>query len=622
MIRGFRNWQRDAFERFFGQTFCYLISPPGQGKSVMAQAWAMHWAERGKRVLIAAPRTLILDSFKGDLSLQWDDSGKVGQGSEHTFSYNAPDSPLDTWLVDGFDSVYPYHITTHQSVLSALKKLLSKYGPDSVSYDDLAVVIDEAHLMKDSDNNKLGEVLRELEKKGVPVLLATGTPYRGDNEPILSSDFVGTLGSKLTVYTREFYLALDESDDLQGFATKVIVGNTLQVLRHVLSTLIAEDRYAVIKLPTVNTHHARRLGRELGIEANEDKELLSRLKCRFNSEIESLCRDLGLSHLSVVMDNSRDEELEILLSRARAEKIDKKQPDDVVRASIAQARARVATYLPRVVVAQEKVSLGVDCPWWTDSIMLGASRSSTQTVQFGMRSCRDHFSKNDKDVNFWTLVPDYWEPEVTSDQSLQFAKDLVSVQLWWHFLGGGPLAPYLKTSQLLPKSGVASDPTLQIPASPDAAVTEVLNNAFLAGKKASDIVIAPQVHVTVHRPDGTQVKVPVGSLGSGNKIFPIKAPDLPPGVVSVNGSFLSQVIHLAEVLVARGKGKEYHTMLKASQVTPQLIADLFRGGKSVGEISSETGWANWKIEAILKDEGLVDSKKPAPRARGTKEDFY
>jgi hypothetical protein len=436
----------------------------------------------------------------------------------------------------------------------------------------------------------------------------TGTPYRGDDKPILSRD----LEKSFTIYTREFYLALDEAAHLCAFETKVIVGNTLTVLERILSTFEDEDRYAVIKLPRVGTHHASRLARELGIDTKGLKEesVIKQLKLRFDQEIEAICQKLGLSHLSVVKDNSQDSRLEKILKSVRGDK----------------GRCNVSK-LPRVIVTQDKIGLGVDCPWWTDSIMLGASRSCTETVQFGMRCCRDHFSKATRSARYWTLVPEYWEPEVTADQAFDFAKDLVATQLWWHFIGGGPVAPYLKTSQSL-SSPVTQAGSSTVPRSPkEMTEATVMRNLFGTWTGGADTPYleeenTPAVTVEVHLPDGSLEPHRVGNVGDGNRIYPMDPPKLPDGTIKT-GSFLSQLKNLAEVLVARGKGKEYHTMLNKAQVTPKFIASLYQEGKSVGEISSETGWTTMRVESTLKEEGLIEVKAARkPRIRGGKEDQY
>lgn len=609
VINGFRLWQAEAHERFYGQLRCYLIAPPGQGKSIAGQAWARYWFEQGRKVLIATPRRLILDSFKGEKTLGWDESGKVDSPSavEHTFKYVAPDCDLATWLITPLDNCCPYFVNTHSGALAALRALQDEFGDTAAKYQDLAVVIDEAHLMRDSEDSELSKVLKDLIAHGVPVLIMTGTPYRGDDKPILSRGLEKTF----TIYTREFYLALDEAAHLCAFETKVIVGNTLAVLEHILSTFEAEDRYAVVKLPRVGTHHALRLARELGIETKGVKEeaVIKQLKLRFDQEIEAICQKLGLSHLSVVKDNSQDSRLEKILKSVRG----------------ATRRCNVKS-LPRVIVTQDKIGLGVDCPWWTDSIMLGASRSCTETVQFGMRCCRDHFSKASRSARYWTLVPEYWEPEVTADQAFDFAKDLVATQLWWHFIGGGPVAPYLKTSQSLPSTG-GQGGTSAVPRSPkeitDASMMRSLGGSWMGGADTPYVSEEdmPSVNVEVYRPDGSLETHRVGNVGDGNRIYPMDPPKLPEGTIKT-GSFLSQLKNLAEVLVARGKGKEYHSMLNKAQVTPKFIAALHREGKSVGEISSETGWTTLRVETTLQEEGLIVAKARKPRIRGGKEDQY
>jgi hypothetical protein len=136
-------------------------------------------------------------------------------------------------------------------------------------------------------------------------------------------------------------------------------------------------------------------------------------------------------------------------------------------------------------------------------------------------------------------------------------------------------------------------------------------------------IYKPKVSVDFAGSDGKVDKtVTVGHTGDGNKLYPLASPHLPEGLVST-GNFLLQLNHLAEVLVERGQAKATHTLLKDAQVTPKLIADMYRNGKSVGEISAETGRHSLGVERILTKEGLIKTKSPGKaRIRGGKEDKY
>jgi hypothetical protein len=607
MTKGFRPWQAEFFELAYNNRRCYLIAPPGQGKSIAGQSFAMLWAERGRKVLIITPRNLILDSFKGNKTLWWDSEGKTESENliGHTFKYNHPldvGIGLDYWLLDKYNREYPYFISTHQGLLAALKKN-QKQGLPDFTHEDLAVVIDEAHLLSDSEDSKLGQFLRDLIAKNVPVLVMTGTPYRGDDHPIIPKDLEGSF----KVYTREFYEALDEASHLQGFQTKVVVGKTLNILRDILSKLKDEDRYAVIKLPRVSSNHSSRLARELGIDLTDPEQ--TSLKLYFDEEIIKICESLDLSYISVVKDDSNDENLKQILNSVRFE-------DDPVK---------VAKILPRVVLTQDKIGLGVDCPWWTDSIMLGASKSCTETVQFGMRSCRDHKSKINKCAIYWTLIPEYWEPDITADQALAFAKDLVSTQLWWYFIGGGVVVPYLSSPHSVSSSDV--DRKSRVPPNPkeivDASLAIALNHSFFAGDTIPTIPeeYLPVVSIDMHTKDGTKETIKVGGrLGDGNYIHPMSTVRLP-GEVVTTGSFLSQLLNLAQAIVMKGEGKQFNSFIKEYQITPEYIISEYNSGKKVRDIHLQTGWTGYDIEKLLKSKDLIKSKLTSrKRARGHKEE--
>lgn len=603
MLTTFRPWQREAFKQFFREDFCYLIAPPGEGKSKFGQANALRWAELGKKVLIISPQVLILNSFKEKSTFRWDENGNETEHAQaHTFDYQEPKGflgTLSTWLTQEFDPEYPYYIATHNAALRALSRLREQYG--YLPSKDLAVIIDEAHKMSDSDASKLGQQLKTLLSDNVPTLLMTGTPFRADEQPIVSDDLIG----KFSVYNREFYKTLDEAKYLPGFETKVVVGNTLKVLEQILSSFEKENRYAVIKLPAVNSHHARRLAKEQG--ADNEKNL----KELFDREIRKICQRLNLSHISVALDDSEDERLEGLLERARSE----------------TSRDALNTYFPRVVVAQEKANQGVDCPWWTDAIMLGASQSSTLTVQFGMRCCRDHESKINHIARFWTLVPEYWEPDVTMADAFDFAKQLVACQLWWYFLGEGVAAPDLKsttpfaTTEAERPHNTEPHTNKATQQSPAARVGQLLQQKCQGIENPQ---LLPTTTISVHQPDGSFKDIRLGERydHNGNKIQEFDSPVLPQGMVQEQYNIMDQLNRLAYALIMKGTGHVYHSVLSKTKVDQELILRRFKEGRSLTKITAEVGWSEANVRKVLERAGFLakEEKRSRPRTRGVKEE--
>lgn len=609
-MTGFRPWQRDCFELFFNGIHCFLSAPPGQGKSRAAMAHATMWVERGKKVLIATPRRLILQSFSGPATWEWDQQGKAGSPEATPHSYPGPsrgqsvdnELTLREFLEHEVDLHQPIFVGTHSGVLAALKGIAER----GIRTDNLVVIIDEIH--KVSEVNELGKVLQGLITSKVPTLLMTGTPFRGDGKPILSSELMDLY--KDHTYHRDYATCLDESEHLGGFTCKVLVGDITLTLDHVLSKVKEENRYVVIKLPFVNSQHNQRLAHSQGLDPN-----VADLKAVAERVVIKACERHGLSYLSIVEDGEDRENFELLLDTTR----------DVPAYGNEPARLGTPDKLPRVVISQDTITEGVDCPWWTDSVMLGVTSSCVATIQFGQRCGRDHRSKNQRCVTSWSLVPDYWEPDVSPSKVREFVMRIIKTKLWLNFVGKPVKAPTLNTEgSNAPPAHSTTPTTHQLPPSPNAVSDndlDVMTNHLLDGHTHPEgrAVLGKMTNgptVTVFGPDGQQVHV----LGDGNHIPKLDLVTMSDEQVL---PVLMDLLYGVERTMLKGDARESSQVFQRYADTWDMVKGLWDNGmRDLTDISLRVkDWPRERIEQHLIEHGMLPKKRAkVPRNRGQKSD--
>jgi len=568
------------------------------------------WAERGKKVLIATPRRLILQSFTGQASWLWDQEGKVGTPEAVTHTYSKPlqggvseELTLREFLEHKRDPDHPIFVGTHQGVLAALRDVKER----GVPIDDLVVIIDEVHQL--SVENKLGTVLKELIARNVPTLLMTGTPFRGDGKPILPSELMDLYQDH--TYHRDYAESLDEAEYLQGFSCEVLVGDIRDTLSHVLEKVEEEDRYVVIKLPYVNSQHNRRLAKGLGLDPQNMSA--AELKAEAEGLVIEMCDKYNLSYISIVEEGRVREEFEKILDTTR----------DIPATETEPAKLGSPELLPRVVISQDTVSLGVDCPWWTDSVMLGVTSSCVQTIQFGQRCGRDHRSKTQRPVKSWSLVPNYWEPEVTSDGVREFMLQLIKTKLWLNFVGEPVKPPQLNTTgSAALHHGHSPVPNDRVPPSPDAVsdndlavMQQLLNGLSHAEGRLTLHQLISGPTVTVVDPDDGHHTV----LGDGNHMPKMD-------VVTMSDEqvipVLRDLLLGMERTICKGEAAEAVRVFKRYASTWDLVKGLWDNGeRDLAVIHRHTGWEVARIEVHLIEHGLLPKKRAKqPRQRGQKSD--
>ena len=599
-----RKWQKEAAPVLLGKTKALLVAPPGQGKSFIGMAWAAWWAEQGKKILIVTPRNSIKGSFGKNLAFCVAGNDFKSCPSEgHVINYKAnilSQKTLKLWFLLETKSTY---IGTHQELISASNDLNFDDGQCS----DLAIVVDEAHLLEVS--NGMGKLISELSEKGVPLLLMTATPFRRDGGYIISPELM----SQFDVYNRTMGQSLDEMKYLKGIGSQIVVGPISKVLKVVLKYILDNNRYAVLRFPEVNSNHAKRWAQELHLDNNQP------YKKGFEKEVERICGELGMECCSIATDDVNDSSFF--------------DPENGILAKIRDATTPEG--LPRLIISQNKVEMGTDCPWWTDSIMIGVSGSCVRTTQFGQRCSRDHFSKDGKMACAWTLVPDYWEPGVSTEKITTLTMDLIKYQLWSLFIGGiNPPDMSVATGDRL--ASTASQTYLS--QSPDVFTQNFLNviSNIISGKVEPEddvgavvtlldkaIKKAP-ICVYSHTLSNEKEISSVSSYGNEIHVLPGMAEiTLPKDVIRSDASVeeivsaIREYAHTLGTYILNGNGLKFETNLRTENIDVIIKGNFKRGWDSLRN-ANDVGWSVTEVEDLLKDFGLMHRPPKRQRHRGEK----
>nr|WP_244271726.1 MULTISPECIES: DEAD/DEAH box helicase [unclassified Pseudovibrio] len=246
-------------------------------------------------------------------------------------------------------------VCTHATFRFAFEQI----GADA--FDSSMIAIDEFHHVSASEDNKLGEILRELVRREQAHIMAmTGSYFRGDTAPVLMPEDE----AKFTSVTYSYYEQLDGYEHLKslGIGYKFYRGNYIDALHDALDPA----KKTIIHIPHVAS-----------AEAYDHKD----------TQVGDIQSAIGL-HQGV--DDVTGYDL-IKAKDGRVLKVADLVNDDPktrvkVMSALQNAKKRDAVDM---IIALGMAKEGFDWPWCEHALTIGYRSSLTEIIQIIGRATRD-----------------------------------------------------------------------------------------------------------------------------------------------------------------------------------------------------------------------------------------
>ena len=400
---GMRAMQSRVWQ-FRGEQYLLLKSPPASGKSRALMFVALDKLHRQnlKQAIVVVPEKsigasfgntlLAKDGFFSDWTVapQWNlcnapgtDGGKVDALGR--FLGHASPSPLTPLPEAGRGEQEPYDrilVCTHATFRFAFEK----FGVEA--FDDRLIAVDEFHHVSVSEDNRLGEYVRQLIERDKTHLIAmTGSYFRGDAAAVLLPEDE----RRFVTVTYTYYEQLSGYQHLKklDIGYYFYSGNYLDDLPKVLN----ENEKTIIHIPNVNSR-----------ESTQDK----------HKEVEHILETLG-EWLGT--DDATGFQL-VKTSTGRVLKIadlvdDEPIKRDKVAAALRDPAGRENRDHVDIIIALGMAKEGFDWIWCEHALTIGYRSSLTEIVQIIGRATRDAPGK--VRARFTNLIaePDAGEQAVT-----------------------------------------------------------------------------------------------------------------------------------------------------------------------------------------------------------------
>ena len=379
---GMREMQERTFDYRDAQ-YLLIKSPPASGKSRALMFIALDkLINQGiKKVIVAVPERSIGSSFaKTNLK----DFGFFANWEPNDM-YNlcTPGSDGSKSKVQAFhnfmDNDEKILICTHATLRFACEEL------DESKFDNSLLAIDEFHHVSVDEENRLGELLRDImQKSSAHIVAMTGSFFRGDSVAILMPDDE----AKFSKVTYNYYEQLNGYDYLKslGIGYHFYQGKYTDAIMEVLDT----DKKTILHIPNVNSG-----------ESTKDK----------HNEVDFIIDAIG----EVI---KQDAETGVIFVKRHSDGRVLKIADLVEDSP--KEREKIAEYLRKmdslddmdIIIALGMAKEGFDWPYCEHALTVGYRGSLTEIIQIIGRTTRD--SDNKTHAQFTNLIaqPDVSDSEV------------------------------------------------------------------------------------------------------------------------------------------------------------------------------------------------------------------
>jgi len=373
---GMREMQAMAYAKADAQ-YVLLKSPPASGKSRACEFIALKKLREGavKKVVIAIPERSIAKSYRPNTLSQngfpWD--WEVSQG----YDLCRPGGEAGKTTAFGRflkDSSADILLCTHATLRSAY----DAYGADA--FHNFFVAVDEFHHVSEAEDNRLGELVRELIAEGsVHILAMTGSYFRGDRVPVLAPEDE----EHFDRVTYTYYQQMDGYTYLKSISINVAFynGEYIDALPSVLDT----TKKTIVYIPSVNS-----------VASTKDKY----------AETDRILDVIGdIDHVEVPTG--------IICIRRRTDGAMLRVADLVN--DDPHEREKIVAYLGQmeetkndvdIIIALGMAKEGFDWPACERTIVVGARNSLTEVVQIVGRCTRDYPGKTHAEYINLVATPD------------------------------------------------------------------------------------------------------------------------------------------------------------------------------------------------------------------------
>lgn len=394
---GMRPMQARVFAKRDEQ-YILVKAPPASGKSraLMFLGLDKLHNQGVRKVIVAVPEKSIGGSFQTThlkeygffadwiVPNQWNlclDIGTLEEGAVLEGKVNT----LKSFLSES--NAEPIIVCTHSTLRAAFKKF------DLNIFDNCLIAVDEFHHASSGENNRLGEVVRDLIKRGSCHIVAmTGSYFRGDAVMVLDPEDE----ARFTSVSYTYYEQLNGYKYLKslGIGYHFYSGRYTKSIGEVLNPALK----TIIHIPHImNAASSKDKYREV-------HEILS-----FLGEYRGVEEDTGF-HLIYNKDLKRTLKVADLVEDT---------PELRLRA---QAALRDTTDRDKVdvIIALNLAKEGFDWIWCEHALTVGYRGSLTEIIQIIGRATRDAPGK--VHAQFTNLVP---EPDATQDTVSSAVNDLL-----------------------------------------------------------------------------------------------------------------------------------------------------------------------------------------------------
>jgi hypothetical protein len=388
---GMREMQSRAYAARKSQ-YLLIKAPPASGKSRALMFIALDKLKNGdvKKVIVAVPEraigksfsstNLIADGFHSD----WIVSEKYNLCVPGSDTSNSKVNSFINFLELDKDSIM---LCTH----ATLRFAFDRAGADK--FRNCLVAVDEFHHVSADYESKLGELVRALmTQKNVHILAMTGSYFRGDGIPVLTSEDE----ARFYKVTYNYYEQLNGYKYLKslGIGFHFYTGRYTDAISEVLNT----DQKTILHIPSVNSG-----------ESTKDKYI----------EVDSILDSIGIVE-------TVDSETNIIYIRRHEDgRIIKVA--DLVNDNTAD-REKVVSYLRNIknlddvdlIIALGMAKEGFDWPFCEHALTVGYRGSLTEIIQIVGRCTRD--SENKTHSQFTNLIA---EPDAERDEIIESVNNML-----------------------------------------------------------------------------------------------------------------------------------------------------------------------------------------------------
>lgn len=377
---GMREMQEIAFRANSAQ-YLLIKAPPASGKSRALMFIALEKLQNQgiKKVIVAVPERNIGASFKATaLSKDGFFADWLPNPHYNLCTANSEQSKVKTFL-EFLDSDEQILICTHATFRFACAEI------DEKQLNDCLVAIDEFHHISADEDNRLGEVIKNImAKSNAHIIAMTGSYFRGDNVPVLlPEDEI-----KFTKVTYNYYQQLNGYEFLKSlgigyhFYTGRYFKKPFDKEISALEEVLDVNKKTIIHIPNVNAN-----------ESSKDKF----------AEVGHIIDILG------DVEYQDDKTGVVYVKNTKTGK--RLKVADLVNDDLKE-REKISTYLRTyamedvnaidVIIALGMAKEGFDWPYCEHALTIGYRGSLTEIIQIIGRATRD--SANKTHAQFTNLI--------------------------------------------------------------------------------------------------------------------------------------------------------------------------------------------------------------------------